>query len=135
MHELSISRAIVDTAIRHAGGRRVTAVALRVGALRQVVPESLGFYFEIAGRDTLCEGARLEQEIVGAWMICDVCACEWDPAPAPLATHDPLDPTAGLPTFRCPGCELARARIVRGDELEVESIEVADEAPAAVQTS
>ena len=54
MHELSISSAIVDTALRHAGGRRVTSVALRVGALRQVVPESLKFYFEIVGRDTLC---------------------------------------------------------------------------------
>ena len=135
MHELSISSAIINTAIRHADGRRVTAVALRVGALRQVVPESLDFYFEIVGRDTLCEGARLEQEIVTAWMTCDVCGCEWDPAPEPVATHAAFDPTAGLPTFRCPGCELAGARIVRGDELEVESIEVADEAPAVAQRS
>ena len=41
VHELSISSAIVDTALRHAGGRRVTAVNLRVGGLRQVVPDSL----------------------------------------------------------------------------------------------
>jgi hydrogenase nickel incorporation protein HypA/HybF len=130
VHELSISSAIVDTALRHADGRQVTSVALRVGALRQVVPESLEFYFEIVGRDTLCEDARLDLEIVGAWMTCDVCGCEWDPAPEPAAAHAALDPTAGLPTFRCPGCELAGARVVRGDELEVESIEVAE--PLAV---
>ncbi|MGH2858700.1 MAG: hydrogenase maturation nickel metallochaperone HypA, partial [Solirubrobacteraceae bacterium] len=62
MHELSLSGAIVDTAVRHARGRRVTLVSLRVGALRQVVPDSLAFYFEFVARGTLCEGARLEQE-------------------------------------------------------------------------
>jgi len=130
MHELSISSAIVDTAIRHADGRRVASVALRVGALRQVVPESLEFYFGIVGRDTICEGAELEVEVVGAWMTCDFCGCEWDPAPEPVAAHAALDPSAGVPTFRCPGCELAGARVVRGDELEVDSIEVAE--PLAV---
>jgi hydrogenase nickel incorporation protein HypA/HybF len=124
MHELSISSAIVDTALRHAGGRRVTLVELRVGALRQVVPESLGFYFEIVGRDTLCEGARLSQEVVPAWMRCGLCGCEWDPAPEPLAGHDAMAPL--LPTFRCPACELAGGEVVRGNELEVDSIEVAD---------
>ena len=58
MHELSISSAIVDTAMRHAGGRRVTAVDVRVGALRQVVPDSLAFYFEIVSRDTRLRGRR-----------------------------------------------------------------------------
>ena len=71
---------------------------------------------------------RLEQEIVPAWMRCGVCGCEWDPAPRPLAGHEALAPA--LPSFRCPGCELAGAEVVRGDELEVESIEVADETPA-----
>ena len=59
MHELSISQAIVDTAMRHAEGRRSARCSLRVGALRQVVPESLEFYFEIVARDTVCEGAEL----------------------------------------------------------------------------
>ncbi len=112
MHELSISSAIVDTALRHAGGRPVTAVQMRVGALRQVVPESLDFYFEIVARDTPCEGATLELEIVPALMSCQVCGCEWDPAPEPELGHEPL--TAVLPTFRCPGCELAGAQVVRG---------------------
>ena len=33
-----------------------------------------------------------------------------------------------LPQFRCPACEAAGATVVRGDELEVESIDVDDEA-------
>ncbi len=119
MHELSISSAIVDTALLHADGRRVTQVDVRIGALRQVVPESLAFYFEIVTRDTDCDGARLELEIVSAWMSCEVCGTEWDPAPAPSEV-------AVLPTFRCPSCESPGAKVVEGDELEVESIEVAD---------
>ena len=44
MHELSLSSAIVNTAVKHAGGRRVTVVSLRVGRLRQVVPDTLDFF-------------------------------------------------------------------------------------------
>ncbi len=59
MHELSISQAIVDTAGATREGGRSAAVHLRIGALRQVVPESLDFYFGIVARDTVCEGAEL----------------------------------------------------------------------------
>ena len=122
MHELSISSAIVDTALRHADGRRVTQVDVRVGALRQVVPESLEFYFGIVSRDTACADAALELELVGAWMRCEVCGDEWDPAPEPVVGHE--QSAWVLPQFRCPACEGAGAEVVRGAELEVESIEV-----------
>ena len=130
MHELSVSSAIVDTALRHAGGRKIDLVTVRLGDLRQVVSESLIFYFEIVARDTLCEGASLEIEHVPAWMWCTSCGHEWDPAPPPQATHEGAGPDPAslmvLPAFRCPACESAGANVVRGDELEVESIEVTD---------
>jgi hydrogenase nickel incorporation protein HypA/HybF len=108
MHELSISEAVLDTALRHAAGRRVTAVDLTVGALRQVVPESLEFYFEIVTRDTPCEGAVLHQHLVAARARCTGCAHEW-----------PLD----FPAFRCAECG-GVAEVLSGEELEVESIDV-----------
>lgn len=126
MHELSLSSAIVDTVLRHAEGRRVSGVELRVGRLRQVVPDSLGFYFEIVSRDTLAEGAELELELVDALMRCESCSHEWDPAPPPAEDESQL---MLLPQFRCPECERAGASVVRGEELEVESI-IVDE-PAA----
>ena len=49
----------------------MTVVSLRIGHLRQVVPDSLAFYFELVSRETLCEGARLEQEVVPARLRCD----------------------------------------------------------------
>lgn len=62
MHELAVAQAIVAAAERHAEGRPVSVVRVRVGRLRQVVPEYLGFYSEIAAKETACEGAELEWE-------------------------------------------------------------------------
>lgn len=121
MHELSISSAIVDTALRHAAGRKVNAVHVHVGALRQVVPSSLEFYFEITARDTLCEGAELDLTLIDALMRCRECAGEWDPSPEPLLDGDPA---ATLPRFRCPSCDAAGAEVCEGNELLVDSIDV-----------
>ena len=49
MHELAIAHSVVAIAERHAAGRRVRAVELRVGHLRQVVPSSLTFAFDLLG--------------------------------------------------------------------------------------
>jgi hydrogenase nickel incorporation protein HypA/HybF len=62
MHELALSRAIVDAALRHAEGRPVEVVHVRLGDLRQAVPRSLAFCFEIVARGTDCESAELEIE-------------------------------------------------------------------------
>ena len=112
MHEYSIATGLVRTAIRYAGGRRVTAVNLRVGALRQVVPDALAFAFELTARGTMCEGARLEQELVACRLRCPSCAVEW---------------TAVDPSFRCRTCGWP-AVVLSGNELQMESIEVDEEA-------
>jgi hydrogenase nickel incorporation protein HypA/HybF len=113
MHEFSVASAVVDTAVRHAGGRRVTVVSVTCGRLRQVVPDSLEFAFGILTRDTLCEGARLELTIVPPRLHCDACGREWE---------------IELPVFRCLTCGTADVTVVTGEELEVESIEVEEDA-------
>ena len=88
MHELSVSSAIVDTVVRHAEGRRVTAVRVRLGRLRQVVPGSLAFYFELVSRETVCYGARLQQEdviAVGATALAFVAPSEAGSQPTATA--------------------------------------------------
>ncbi len=109
MHELSLSSAIVGTVVKHAEGRRVTVVSLRVGRLRQVVPDTLEFYFEFVAKGTVCEGARLEQELLEARLRCESCEHEW---------------SIEIPAFRCPICSGAEVEIAGGNEFEVESIEV-----------
>jgi hydrogenase nickel incorporation protein HypA/HybF len=109
MHEMSLSSAIVNTVVKHARGRPVSIVSLRVGRLRQVVPDTLEFYFEFVARDTLCEGARLEQEVIDARLRCNPCDHEW---------------AIEIPAFRCPTCGGSDVVIASGNEFEVESIEI-----------
>jgi len=108
MHELSISRAIVETANRHAAAGRVLSVRVAIGALRQVLPDSLRFYFEIVARGTACDGALLDTRLVPARMEC-ACGEAWE-----------LEDVC----FRCPCCGGAEVTVVSGEELCVDSIEV-----------
>jgi hydrogenase nickel incorporation protein HypA/HybF len=112
MHELSIATAVLNTACKHAEGRPVRGVTMRVGRLRQVVPDSLAFYFEIVSRDTVCEGARLDLDEIELELLCGECGSRWSP---------------GLPVFRCPECGSAEVTIEAGQELEVDYIEVEEQ--------
>ena len=123
MHELSLSSAIVETVERHAAGRRVKLVTLTIGGLRQVVAESLSFYFEIVSRGRLCEGATLEQNVIEARVRCKPCDRTW---------------TLDQPNFRCPDCGGSDIDVLTGTEFEVDSIEVVehekeDEIPCIAQ--
>jgi hydrogenase nickel incorporation protein HypA/HybF len=113
VHELSLSRAVITTVEKHAAGRRVAVVRVRIGRMRQVVPETLGFYFDFAARDTVCDGARLEMELVEVQLRCTACDRSW---------------AIEVPSFRCPACSSSRAEITSGNEFDVESIEVEEDA-------
>jgi hydrogenase nickel incorporation protein HypA/HybF len=112
MHELSIARRIVCIAEAHAEGRRVTAVEVQVGALRQVVPSALDFAFELVAAGTNVAGAELEVEQVMPRIRCARCRFETDVSGFPLAC------------LRCGGLDVD---IVAGDELLVASVELEEE--------
>jgi hydrogenase nickel incorporation protein HypA/HybF len=105
VHELSIATAVLGTALKHADGRPVELVTMRVGKLRQVVPDSLQFYWDIVTRDTDCDGARLEIEEIEARLRCGACNHDWEPL---------------IASFRCPDCGSAHVEVTAGEELEIE---------------
>ena len=109
MHELAIAQAMVAIADRHAAGRRVVSVDVKVGHLRQVVPSALGFAFELVSEGTPVEGAELHIEDVPAAGICRSCGAETELADFPL--------TCG----HCGGMDL---EVIRGEELLVDSLEL-----------
>jgi hydrogenase nickel incorporation protein HypA/HybF len=109
MHELSIAGALVEIVDRHAAGRRVTRVEVRVGHLRQVVPSALELAFELVARGTPAEGAELVLEHVGAAGVCRACGSESELDAFPLV---------------CAACGGWDLDIVRGEELAVDSLEL-----------
>jgi hydrogenase nickel incorporation protein HypA/HybF len=109
MHELSIAEAVVRLASKHAQGRQVTKVELRVGHLRQVVPSALQFAFELLTDGTALEGAELVIEHVPARGRCRQC-----------------DVTTVMTAFplQCAQCGGLDLEIVAGEELLVDAIEL-----------
>jgi len=112
MHELSIAQAVLATAERHAVDRRITAVELEVGHLRQVVPDALSFAWDLITPGTCAEGAELELREVPAAGFCRSCEAETALPDMPLRCG------------RCGGFDL---EVVRGEELLIDSLEVEEE--------
>jgi hydrogenase nickel incorporation protein HypA/HybF len=124
MHELAIAEAILDLVERHAEGRPVTVVRVKVGRLRQVVPEQLASCAGLAAElRPGCQDARFEWDEVPAALRCGACGGEWDPAPPPARDGSEL-----IVRFRCPSCDSSNYHVVSGEELEVESIDVSEPA-------
>jgi hydrogenase nickel incorporation protein HypA/HybF len=117
MHELSICEAIADIVRANSGGRAVFSVQIRIGFLRQVVPEALDLGWTAITADTPLAGATLNIEHVPAEVECRECQ-----------VRSVLD----QPFPRCPACGGLAVAVVAGDELLVTSIDVAD-SPAPVK--
>jgi hydrogenase nickel incorporation protein HypA/HybF len=112
MHELSIASAIVDVAIAHAGGRRVSAVEVRIGHLRQVVPGSLEFAFGLLAEGTPLDGAQLRIVAVPARGRCRACGTESRFDAFPL---------------RCAACAGLDLELLEGEELLVDSLDIEED--------
>lgn len=110
MHELSICESIARAVTAHADGRRVRSVQLRVGALRQVVPDTLVFCWSLAARDPLLQGSVLEVELVPARVACADCGL-----------RDQLSRFV----LTCPSCGGA-VTVEGGEELDLVALEVDD---------
>ncbi len=109
MHELSIAESIVRIANRHAAGRTVCRVDVKVGHLRQVVPSALEFAFELIAAGTPVEGAELALEAVPVLIACSRCGCESELEELPLA---------------CPACASYEVDVLAGEELVLEALEL-----------
>jgi hydrogenase nickel incorporation protein HypA/HybF len=109
MHELALCEAIADTVTQRAAGRRVSRVDVRIGHLRQVVPESLTYSWRMVTQETALAGAALDVEHVPAEIECHSCG-----------QRVVLD----VPSFLCPDCLSEDVRVLQGDELLLVSIEL-----------
>lgn len=110
MHELSLCQAIAGVVKPHAAGRRVDVVRVQVGALRQVVPETLSFCWTLVRDHAGMPGAELELELVAAEVACRSC--------------DRQSVIESRWSVFCPLCQSADVSVVRGEEFLVTSVDV-----------
>jgi hydrogenase nickel incorporation protein HypA/HybF len=119
MHETSIAVSLIDVAqdvLREHGGVRVRALTVRIGQWSAVVPEALQAAFPAAAAGTPLQGARLSVVRVPGMGEC--------PQHGPVT----LELSKGL---RCPLCGSSTPRLVQGDELELDELEIEPSVPAS----
>lgn len=111
MHEVSICTAIAKIAHNAAAGRMVERVRVDVGYLRQVVPDTLRYSWEMVVFGTPLDGVPLEVREVPAVIECRTCH-----------EHTRLDD----PIFRCAACGSIETDVISGNELFVTSLDLCE---------
>ena len=108
VHEVALATQLANIVARAADGRRVVVVRLEVGALRQVVPETLQFAWKFVTKGTILAEARLQVSWIPLTIRC--------PAGHESRQTDPFD-------IFCPACGQTGSTI-RGNEFRVIDIDV-----------
>ncbi|MGD9526803.1 hydrogenase maturation nickel metallochaperone HypA [Pseudonocardia sp.] len=111
MHELSICRSITDIVNRHAGDKPVQTVRIRIGELRQIVPETLTYCWGLVTEGSALESSTLEIERVPLAIRCSSCDART---------------TLSSPILVCPECDGTTVEIVAGEEFLITSLELAE---------
>ena len=91
---------------------RVEKLNLRIGKLAAVVEHSLSFCLEVITKETPLEGAELVIDAVPVCLRCESCKHEWQ---------------TQAPAFGCPACKSGQVTMISGREIEISSIELADD--------
>ena len=116
MHEMGIAEELVKIAMdaipEDMTDPKVAILNLRIGKLASVVEHSLTFCIEIITKDTPLENVRLVIESVPVKIHCKVCQKEWE---------------VDTPMFKCPDCADGEVEMISGREIEITSMELADE--------
>ncbi|WP_462271058.1 hydrogenase maturation nickel metallochaperone HypA/HybF [Desulfobacter sp.] len=115
MHEMGIAQQLVTIALDaipdDIENPRVEKLNLRIGKLAAVVEHSLSFCLAVITRDTPLEGVELIIDEVPVCLRCESCNHEWQ---------------AEIPAFGCPACNNGQVTMISGREIEITSIELAD---------
>jgi len=112
MHELAITQSMLDLVLEQAekaGAKEVGRINLVIGEMTGVVEECVKFYFDFLSQGTLAERAALSLTVVPTMARCRGCDRLFE-----LKEFD----------WTCPYCRNKNMKIVAGQELFVESIEV-----------
>jgi hydrogenase nickel incorporation protein HypA/HybF len=100
---------VVDEQLRNLPPRKVVSVKVKIGGLTAVEPGSLSFCFDVISKGTILDGAQLDIEEVPIQGHCADCNQDF---------------IVEKFFFACPVCHNANVKLISGEELLVDSIEV-----------
>jgi hydrogenase nickel incorporation protein HypA/HybF len=115
VHELSLCRSIYGIVDRARGDRPVEVVHLQIGQLRQVVPQTLAYCWDVITAETPLAGSRLDVDHVP--VVLD-CACG-----ARTTVGEEL-------VLTCAACDGADVTLCNGEELMVTAVDLTSTVPA-----
>lgn len=93
---------------------QLSRITVRIGRLTSVAPDSLRYYFDLLSPGTVLEGAILVIEEVPIRGRCTDCGGRFE-----IETL----------SFTCPACGSGLVELISGRELQVVSVETAEEVP------
>jgi len=115
MHEVSIIDEVIQTVLLETDkypDSKVESVSLKIGKLRQFVPDIMKFCYQVATQETPLEGSKLILEEIPIRVECPICNQITD-----VQEYD----------FCCPKCLSVDVKVISGNDLILESIQLSDD--------
>lgn len=112
MHELALAESIVkivEQEMKKYPGSKTLKVAIKLGAMHEIVPDALQFGFDTMTADTSMAGAQLEIERIPIKGRCRNCGRE-------VVIEEFM--------FICPECFSGDIELTQGDALEIAYLEI-----------
>ncbi len=122
MHELSVTEAILNLALKHAEDEtasRITDLYLVIGDLSSVVDDSVQFYWNIIAKDTIAENAILHFKRIHPEIQCRECQLKYTPQNEDIS---------------CPRCGSIRVDVIKGKEFYLDAIDIENSTDPSEQT-
>ena len=114
MHELQVTKSILDIVLRHAITNNVTKIMtinLSVGELSDLENEWIQHYFDYLAKDTLAEGAKLQIERIPVVLKCEECSHSFQ-----VNMKEEKD-------IRCPECQSKSTTLISGKDYYIKDME------------
>lgn len=119
MHELPVIQQIlgvVDASIRDAPYKqdvKLVKVVLKVGKIREFIPDVASRYWDYCTRNTEYAGSQLELKFIDSTCSCNECG--------KVFSFD----LRKTPKIKCPDCGCEKTTFLTGNEMIIDEIEVA----------
>lgn len=112
MHELTVTKSILETCIKHAkaaDAKKIISIKIVIGQFASIIDDSIMFYWNLLSDETFAKGSILEFERIPAIFCCQECknTFEWNEE-----------------IFVCPYCSSNKITLQTGTEFYIQSIEV-----------